>query len=67
MLEGKKSLLNPIWYAGSFAFGTIAGLIGDDWSLGFLAETERQVEKHLEGHLERLPAGDSRSQASSRS
>ncbi len=62
-LGGRKSLLNPIWYAGSFAFGTVAGLIGDRWNLGFLAETERQVEMHLEGHLQRLPASDSRSQA----
>ena len=62
-LGGKKSLLNPIWYAGSFGFGAIAGLIGDRWNLGFLAETERQVEMHLEGHLQRLPASDSRSQA----
>ena len=62
-LGGKKSLLNPIWYAGSFAFGTVAGLIGDRWNLGFLAETERQVEMHLEGHLQRLPASDFRSQA----
>jgi ubiquinone biosynthesis monooxygenase Coq7 len=62
-LGGKKSLLNPIWYAGSFAFGAVAGLIGDQWNLGFLAETERQVEMHLKGHLQRLPARDSRSQA----
>ena len=62
-LGGKKSLLNPIWYAGSFAFGAAAGLIGDRWNLGFLAETERQVEMHLEGHLQRLPTSDSRSQA----
>ena len=62
-LGGRKSFLNPIWYAGSFAFGTVAGLIGDRWSLGFLAETERQVEMHLEDHLQRLPASDSRSQA----
>jgi ubiquinone biosynthesis monooxygenase Coq7 len=62
-LGGRKSLLNPIWYAGSFAFGAAAGLIGDRWSLGFLAETERQVEIHLESHLQRLPTNDSRSQA----
>ena len=62
-LGGKKSLLNPIWYAGSFALGAVAGLIGDRWNLGFLAETERQVEKHLEGHLDRLPASDARSRA----
>ena len=62
-LGGKKSLLNPIWYAGSFALGTVAGLIGDRWNLGFLAETEHQVEKHLEGHLDRLPESDARSRA----
>ena len=62
-LGGQKSLLNPIWYAGSFALGAVAGLIGDRWNLGFLAETERQVEKHLEGHLDRLPARDARSLA----
>ena len=62
-LGGKKSLLNPIWYAGSFALGAVAGLIGDRWNLGFLAETERQVEKHLEGHLDRLPESDARSRA----
>jgi ubiquinone biosynthesis monooxygenase Coq7 len=57
-LGGEKSLLNPIWYAGSFTLGAVAGLIGDQWNLGFLAETERQVEKHLEMHLNRLPAND---------
>ena len=62
-LGGKKSLLNPIWYAGSFALGAVAGLIGDRWNLGFLAETEHQVEKHLEGHLDRLPKSDARSRA----
>ncbi|SVC31740.1 uncharacterized protein METZ01_LOCUS284594 [marine metagenome] len=62
-LGGKKSLLNPIWYAGSFALGAVAGLIGDRWNLGFLAETEHQVEKHLEGHLDRLPESDARSRA----
>ncbi len=62
-LGGKKSLLNPIWYAGSFALGAVAGLIGDRWNLGFLAETEHQVEKHLEGHLDRLPESDTRSRA----
>jgi ubiquinone biosynthesis monooxygenase Coq7 len=62
-LGGRKSLLNPVWYAGSFAFGTIAGLIGDQWNLGFLAETEHQVEKHLESHLDRLPKSDARSRA----
>jgi ubiquinone biosynthesis monooxygenase Coq7 len=62
-LGGRKSLLNPAWYAGSFALGALAGLAGDRWNLGFLAETERQVVRHLEGHLERLPAGDLKSRA----
>lgn len=62
-LGGRKSLLNPFWYAGSFAIGAAAGLLGDRWNLGFLAETERQVVRHLEGHLGRLPAEDSRSRA----
>ena len=61
--RGAKSLLNPIWYTGSFARGAVAGLIGDRWNLGFLAETEHQVEKHLEGHLDRLPESDARSRA----
>jgi ubiquinone biosynthesis monooxygenase Coq7 len=59
-LGGRPSLLNPLWYAGSFAIGAAAGALGDRWNLGFLAETERQVEEHLAGHLEKLPAGDSR-------
>lgn len=62
-LGGRKSLLNPVWYAGSFAIGALAGLAGDRWNLGFLAETERQVVKHLEGHLQRLPADDRKSRA----
>jgi ubiquinone biosynthesis monooxygenase Coq7 len=62
-LGGRKSLLNPFWYAGSFAIGAAAGLLGDRWNLGFLAETERQVVTHLEGHLDRLPAGDEKSRA----
>jgi len=62
-LGGRKSVLNPAWYAGSFAMGALAGLLGDRWSLGFLAETERQVVKHLEGHLQRLPAADGKSRA----
>ena len=62
-LGGHKSLLNPAWYAGSFAIGALAGLLGDRWNLGFLAETERQVVAHLEGHLQRLPAEDGRSRA----
>ena len=60
-LGGRKSLFNPIWYAGSFAIGAMTGLIGDRWNLGFLAETEHQVEEHLAGHLHRLPASDVRS------
>ena len=62
-LDSRPSLLNPFWYAGSFAIGAVAGLAGDDWSLGFVKETENQVEAHLQDHLERLPDGDSRSQA----
>jgi len=62
-LGGRKSLLNPLWYAGSFALGAVAGLLGDRWNLGFLAETERQVVAHLEGHLARLPQGDEKSRA----
>jgi ubiquinone biosynthesis monooxygenase Coq7 len=62
-LGGRKSLLNPVFYAGSFAIGALAGLLGDRWNLGFLAETERQVVRHLEGHLERLPAADEKSRA----
>ena len=60
-LGGRKSLLNPLWYAGSLAIGVIAGKFGDAWSLGFLAETERQVEGHLEGHKASLPAQDLKS------
>ena len=62
-LGGRKSLLNPLWYAGSFALGAFAGAIGDKWSLGFLAETEHQVEKHLESHLDKLPEHDAESRA----
>jgi ubiquinone biosynthesis monooxygenase Coq7 len=62
-LHGHPSLLNPLWYAGSLAMGAAAGLLGDRWSLAFLAETERQVEEHLTGHLDRLPASDSRTRA----
>lgn len=62
-LSSQKSLLNPIWYCGSFAIGAIAGLLGDKWSLGFVAETEHQVIKHLDEHLEKLPKNDSRSEA----
>ncbi|MGB5132522.1 MAG: 2-polyprenyl-3-methyl-6-methoxy-1,4-benzoquinone monooxygenase, partial [Steroidobacteraceae bacterium] len=62
-LGARTSLLNPLWYAGSVAFGAIAGLLGDRVSLSFMAETERQVEGHLEGHLSRLPDDDRRSRA----
>lgn len=56
-----KSRLTPAWFVGSFAMGGLAGVFGDRWSLGFVAETERQVVRHLEGHLRRLPAEDLRS------
>jgi ubiquinone biosynthesis monooxygenase Coq7 len=62
-LGSHPSYLNPFWYAGSFAIGMIAGLAGDRWSLGFVAETEKQVENHLESHLEKLPQEDLRSRA----
>ena len=62
-LDSRPSLLNPLWYAGSYAIGVVAGLAGDGWNLGFVVETERQVEAHLEEHLESLPAGDERSRA----
>lgn len=62
-LGGRTSLLDPLWYLGSLAIGVAAGVGGDDWNLGFLAETERQVERHLEGHLQALPAEDRRSRA----
>lgn len=60
-LGSRPSLLNPLWYAGSVAIGALAGLAGDRMSLGFMAETERQVEGHLADHLDRLPADDIRS------
>lgn len=60
-LGGRKSLLNPLWYMGALTMGVVAGRLGDRWNLGFLAETERQVEAHLEDHLERLPAADLKS------
>lgn len=60
-LGGHTSLLNPLWYAGSFALGAVSGVVGDKWSLGFLAETEHQVVRHLEDHLQTLPADDNRS------
>ncbi len=59
-LGGRTSLLNPLWYVGSLAIGYAAGKAGDTWNLGFLRETERQVERHLQGHLERLDAADAR-------
>jgi ubiquinone biosynthesis monooxygenase Coq7 len=62
-LGDRTSLANPIWYAGSFAIGLAAGLAGDRSNLGFVVETERQVEEHLSSHTDRLPAGDARSRA----
>ena len=62
-LGGHLSLLNPFWYAGSFALGYAAGRLGDGWNLGFLAETEHQVEEHLQGHIERLGNRDTRTRA----
>ncbi len=62
-LQGRKSLLNPLWYVGAFGMGAIAGWAGDRWSLGFLKETEHQVEAHLDSHLDRLPKEDLRSRA----
>jgi len=60
-LGARPSLLNPLWYAGAFGLGLLAGRLGDRYNLAFVVETERQVEQHLAGHLERLPAGDSAS------
>lgn len=62
-LGDRTSLLNPVWYAGSFVLGAVAGRIGDGVSLGFVDETEKQVEAHLTGHLDALPAADARSRA----
>ncbi|MCL4801832.1 MAG: 2-polyprenyl-3-methyl-6-methoxy-1,4-benzoquinone monooxygenase [Burkholderiales bacterium] len=62
-LGGATSLLNPLWYLGSLAIGYAAGKAGDAWNLGFLKETERQVEAHLEGHLARLDPADARTRA----
>ncbi len=62
-LGSRPSLLQPLWYAGSFAIGTLASLFGDRWGLGFVAETERQVVRHLESHLEQLPRADAASRA----
>jgi len=62
-LGSQPSRLNPLWYAGSFAIGAFAGAVGDRWSLGFVEATERQVEAHLDSHLEKLPEADGRSRA----
>ncbi|GAB4172108.1 MAG: 2-polyprenyl-3-methyl-6-methoxy-1,4-benzoquinone monooxygenase [Wenzhouxiangellaceae bacterium] len=62
-LHSRPSLLNPFWYAGSFAIGALAGAAGDRWSLGFVEATERQVEAHLDSHLQQLPEADQRSRA----
>jgi ubiquinone biosynthesis monooxygenase Coq7 len=62
-LGSHKSFLNPLWYAGSFGLGVLAGALGDKWNLGFLAETERQVEGHLDSHLSLLPEQDAKSRA----
>lgn len=60
-LGSHKSLLNPLWYGGSFAIGALAGALGDKWSLGFVAETEHQVIRHLDQHLQKLPTQDQKS------
>jgi len=62
-LGAHKSLLNPVWYSGSFLIGATAGMLGDKWSLGFVAETEHQVVRHLDEHLKSLPEYDQRSRA----
>ncbi|MGU7783814.1 2-polyprenyl-3-methyl-6-methoxy-1,4-benzoquinone monooxygenase [Burkholderia sp. PU8-34] len=62
-LDSRPSLLNPLWYAGALAIGVAAGTLGDKVSLGFMAETERQVESHLDGHMSDLPAADTASRA----
>lgn len=62
-LNARPSLLNPLWYAGAFLMGAVAARMGDAQSLGFVVETERQVEAHLDGHLDSLPAADARSRA----
>lgn len=62
-LDASPSRISPLWYAGSFAIGAASGLFGDKWSLGFIAETERQVCDHLSSHLEKLPDDDEKSRA----
>jgi len=62
-LDGRTSLLNPFWFASSYLMGAAAGLAGDKWSLGFVAETEKQVEKHLDAHLNEIPEEDKKSRA----
>ena len=62
-LDSHTSVLNPLFYAGSFAIGALAGMVGDKWSLGFVAETEDQVVRHLSAHLQRIPTQDARSRA----
>ena len=60
-LDSRPSVFNPLWYGGSYALGVLAGLRGDGWNLGFVVETERQVEAHLDEHLDTLPPADQRS------
>jgi len=62
-LDSRPSLLNPLWYVGSYAIGALAGLRGDGWNLGFVVETEHQVEAHIDEHLDSLPQADRRSRA----
>ena len=62
-LGGRTSIFNPLWYAGSFVLGATAGKVGDKWSLGFVAETETQVVKHIEQHIEKLSTEDTKSRA----
>mgnify|MGYP000588439711 CR=1 FL=1 len=62
-LGARKSILNPLWYLGALSIGVVVGRVGDGWSLGFLAETERQVEAHLDSHLDKLPKQDVRSRS----
>ena len=62
-LDERPSLLSPLWYTGAFLIGAASGVLGDKWSLGFIAETEKQVCAHLDSHLDRLPENDARSQA----